>query len=235
MFLKRLLTTLIFVAVCFLPTHRSAAGYPGEAYFGYACGTSQITFYYLGNPAFSATFSQIAPPLASAITTGANQPILIDQYLGLWALTSNELQLHLNHAPDATKIVWRADICGPIFPAYGAGSASALAIAQVNGAGEVLAYAKVDNAGNAVAFAAAQGDATALAYAQSSGSSGNSGGPTNSGNPTLLNGVRVHVVQKGDTLYSIARRYGTTVRVLAALNGIINPNLIKVGQQIRLP
>lgn len=46
---------------------------------------------------------------------------------------------------------------------------------------------------------------------------------------------RVHVVKKGETLGAIARRYGTTVARLAALNGIADPNRIWVGQRIKLP
>lgn len=42
----------------------------------------------------------------------------------------------------------------------------------------------------------------------------------------------VYYVKKGDTLSSIARRYGTTWAKLAENNGIKNPNLIYVGQKI---
>jgi lipoprotein NlpD len=45
---------------------------------------------------------------------------------------------------------------------------------------------------------------------------------------------RVHVVQKGDTLYAIAFNYGLDPRELAEQNNIADPNLIKVGQQINL-
>ncbi|MGQ9683755.1 MAG: LysM peptidoglycan-binding domain-containing protein [Anaerolineae bacterium] len=44
----------------------------------------------------------------------------------------------------------------------------------------------------------------------------------------------VYVVKKGDTLAKIACRFGTTVHRLAALNGICNPNLIRVGQRLRV-
>ncbi|RIK36451.1 MAG: hypothetical protein DCC55_27265 [Chloroflexi bacterium] len=44
-----------------------------------------------------------------------------------------------------------------------------------------------------------------------------------------------YIVQPGDTLSSIARRFGTTVAVLVQLNGIQNPNLIRVGQQLLVP
>jgi lipoprotein NlpD len=45
---------------------------------------------------------------------------------------------------------------------------------------------------------------------------------------------RVHVVQRGDTLYNIAFRYGLDHRDLARWNRIDNPNLIHVGQRVRL-
>src|SRR4030065_431230 len=45
---------------------------------------------------------------------------------------------------------------------------------------------------------------------------------------------QVHVVQKGDTLYSIAFNYGFDYHELADLNGIQDPNVIQTGQQIRL-
>jgi LysM repeat protein len=43
-------------------------------------------------------------------------------------------------------------------------------------------------------------------------------------------GTSTYVVQPSDTLYSIARRFGTTVETLAALNGIAPPYTIGAGQ-----
>lgn len=43
-----------------------------------------------------------------------------------------------------------------------------------------------------------------------------------------------HVVQKGDTLYSLALNYGFAYRELAELNGIDDPSVISIGQEIRL-
>lgn len=45
----------------------------------------------------------------------------------------------------------------------------------------------------------------------------------------------VYVVKYGDTLSGIAKEYGTTYQALAAYNGIANPNLIHVGDKIRIP
>lgn len=57
-------------------------------------------------------------------------------------------------------------------------------------------------------------------------------------NPTLApstDGETVYTVVAGDTLSGIASRYGTTYQKLAEYNGIANPNLIIVGQKIRIP
>lgn len=45
----------------------------------------------------------------------------------------------------------------------------------------------------------------------------------------------VYTVVSGDTLSKIAARYGTTYQKLAAYNGIANPNVISIGQKIRIP
>ncbi len=44
-----------------------------------------------------------------------------------------------------------------------------------------------------------------------------------------------YTVQRGDTLYSIARRYGTTVTAIAQANGILNPAYIYAGQVLFIP
>ena len=45
----------------------------------------------------------------------------------------------------------------------------------------------------------------------------------------------VHVVQRGETLYSIARRYGVDMWTIARANGITNPNRIYAGQRLVIP
>lgn len=46
---------------------------------------------------------------------------------------------------------------------------------------------------------------------------------------------RVHVVQRGETLSTIAVRYGTTPQAIANINGLHNPNYIYAGQRLTIP
>lgn len=46
---------------------------------------------------------------------------------------------------------------------------------------------------------------------------------------------RTYVVQSGDSLWSIARRFGTTVDAIAAANNLVNPDLIYPGDVLHLP
>lgn len=43
-----------------------------------------------------------------------------------------------------------------------------------------------------------------------------------------------HTVRRGDTLYSIALEHGQSYRDVAAWNSIDNPNVIRIGQQLRI-
>ncbi len=45
----------------------------------------------------------------------------------------------------------------------------------------------------------------------------------------------VHVIQRGDTLGGIARRYGSTPETIAAANGVRNPRSLRVGQTLVIP
>ena len=44
-----------------------------------------------------------------------------------------------------------------------------------------------------------------------------------------------HVVKPGETLYSIAQRYGVPLDKLAIANNITNPSLVRVGQRLTIP
>lgn len=48
-------------------------------------------------------------------------------------------------------------------------------------------------------------------------------------------GVTIHVVQRGESLYAIALRYGVTTETLVRLNGIANPNSLQVGERLLVP
>ena len=48
-------------------------------------------------------------------------------------------------------------------------------------------------------------------------------------------GTTIHVVQRGETLFQIAMRYGTTVDAIAQANGIEDPRYIAVGQRLLIP
>ena len=50
--------------------------------------------------------------------------------------------------------------------------------------------------------------------------------------PVVQTDGTTYIVQPGDTLSGIASMYGTTYQHLAEINGIANPNLIHVGQEI---
>ena len=58
-------------------------------------------------------------------------------------------------------------------------------------------------------------------------------GSSGSGQSTVS--LATHTVQKGDTLYSLARRYGTTAQKLASLNGISMESILRIGQKLRVP
>jgi murein DD-endopeptidase MepM/ murein hydrolase activator NlpD len=46
---------------------------------------------------------------------------------------------------------------------------------------------------------------------------------------------RAYVVRRGDTLSTLADRYGTTIEALALANDIRDPSRIRVGQKLRVP
>ena len=71
-----------------------------------------------------------------------------------------------------------------------------------------------------------------LGGTSTSGSGGSQGGADSSGNQGGTSSPKYHVVQKGDTLWGISRKYGVSVERLVEINGIKDRNLIYVGQKI---
>lgn len=69
----------------------------------------------------------------------------------------------------------------------------------------------------------------------SAGSGASSGGATSGGSAGGGSSGGVHIVRAGESLGTIAARYGTTVNAIARANGIANPSLIYVGQRLAIP
>lgn len=46
--------------------------------------------------------------------------------------------------------------------------------------------------------------------------------------------VQYHIVARGDNLWDISRRYGTTVNNICALNGIMRSSTLRIGQRLRI-
>ncbi len=58
---------------------------------------------------------------------------------------------------------------------------------------------------------------------------------TGTGNSTSPAAATTYVVQQGDTLFAIARRFGTSVQALATANNIADPGKISAGQTLTIP
>jgi murein DD-endopeptidase MepM/ murein hydrolase activator NlpD len=48
-------------------------------------------------------------------------------------------------------------------------------------------------------------------------------------------GVTLHIVQRGDSLYKLSRQYNVTIEAIVTLNALENPNVLKVGQRLLIP
>jgi len=55
------------------------------------------------------------------------------------------------------------------------------------------------------------------------------------GVPPVPPWTRTYVVLPGDTVWSIAARFHVTPWAIISLNNLVNPNLIFVGQTLRIP
>jgi LysM repeat protein len=83
---------------------------------------------------------------------------------------------------------------------------------------------------------AGAGAASATARATSASSPGSvAASPSAAGRTAPVASARVHIVARGETLTSIAARYGVSVGALAAANGITDPNTIYAGQRLLIP
>ncbi len=53
--------------------------------------------------------------------------------------------------------------------------------------------------------------------------------------PPQQGGGSVHYVRLGESLYGIAAQYGVSVEAILAQNGLVNPDMIYVGQALVIP
>jgi lipoprotein NlpD len=58
--------------------------------------------------------------------------------------------------------------------------------------------------------------------------------PTGVPSAKPLDSSKIHIIQTGDTMFSIARKYGLDYRELSAWNNIVNPTSIRLGDTLRL-
>lgn len=220
----------LFALVLFVPALLSFSGAQGGL-FSVQCEADGMAFFHQGEFLRRVSFREVAPPLTIARYVQINQPIVIMGDFGIWALASNELQVHRNENPDATKSIFPADICGTIsseplsgLPTVDLDTAYVAVESQEGGA--AAAVAMVLPTGEVITMAFAFGPARAEAYAQSISVQPGTA-PTGSGS--------YYVVQPQDNLFRIALEHGVDLETLAAINGITNPALIYVGQVIYLP
>ena len=47
------------------------------------------------------------------------------------------------------------------------------------------------------------------------------------------NSEKYHIIKKGDTLYAIAKKYGTTISNLCKINNIKENSILQIGQKVR--
>jgi LysM repeat protein len=61
------------------------------------------------------------------------------------------------------------------------------------------------------------------------------GGPTQTAPPALMGEGTEHVVMKGDSFFTIAKRYNLTVRAISTANPGVDSTKLKIGQKLRIP
>jgi LysM repeat protein len=59
--------------------------------------------------------------------------------------------------------------------------------------------------------------------------------PSNTPTPTITPTPIIYVIQRGDTLLVIARRFGVTVQAIQEVNGITDPRRLQINQEIIIP
>jgi LysM repeat protein len=58
---------------------------------------------------------------------------------------------------------------------------------------------------------------------------------TTAPSPTPEPEIRTYVVKQGDTLSGIASKAKVNLRLLQCINGLVNPNMLQLGQELLIP
>lgn len=194
------------VVVLILSLGGGMASARGTSPFVIECIASGMTIWNGSTAEFYVDLARISVPLASAVSSGQNQPVVVGTTVSLWALKSNELQVQYTAGPDSAKLIVASNVCGTI-PSVIAAPAPVAPVVTLYPF--YWPYYTPQPAIVAVQPVVVQ--------------------------PAPAWSGKVHVVQPGENLFRIALKYGLTYTQLAAFNGITNPGLIYVGQQIKLP
>jgi LysM repeat protein len=120
---------------------------------------------------------------------------------------------------------------GPTFAAGGSAPAVTGAVASIEPGGAAPTAVVAD--ATPTSAATNERSETAVPSAGPTRAPSTAPSPAPSGQPATSGAT--YRVKSGDTLSGIAKRFGTTTRVLADLNGIADPAKIRIGRILRLP
>lgn len=121
----------------------------------------------------------------------------------------------------------------PWFPDGSIGGFSTVAIHQYSSHGRLPGYnSNLDL--NIAYLTPAEWDSIASGYGKPSAKPNSKPAQKPQAKPPQKNNDTIYTVKSGDTLSGIAAQFGTTYQKLAEINGIKNPNLIYVGQKIKI-
>lgn len=127
-------------------------------------------------------------------------------------------------------------LVGQVLVIPGAAPSAAATVVHVVAPGETMSGIAVHYGTTSSAIAAANGitDRNLVRIGQRLTIPAGSGGATGTAAAAPATPT-THTVARGETLASIAARYGTTVGAFVSANGISNPNLVRIGQRLAVP